>query len=95
MREEERRAEGGGVGCWTGRTAFSPAALLHGVCGRGVGDRSRFPLFFPSFVLCHSFCDFFSLVRIRLGGGQRGAYSVPPRVDSRREIWVKKCAAII
>jgi len=59
------------------RNRFFSRRLLHGVCGRGAGDGSRFLLFFPSFLLCHSLCNFFSLVRIlfswdRLGWKAKG-----------------------
>jgi len=89
-REEERRVEMEEFGCRRGGTALSPAALLHGACGGGVGDGSRFPHPF----LCFSFvvpsvtssllCVFYSL-GTGLGGGQREACNVPPCADNRRE----------
>jgi len=58
--EKRKGAEVEELGAGGGGTAFPLDALLHGGCGRGVGDWSRFPLFFP----LHSLCDLFSLVRL-------------------------------
>jgi len=60
-----------------GRDRFFSRHLLHGVCGRGVGDGSWFPLVFfrPPFAILG---DFFSLVRILYSWDSRGQQTGKP-----------------